>query len=250
MTWRSLRWWLLGTLAYLSFLLTMLPAQYAVGWLVKHAPGVQLDGVTGSVFSGRAETLRYQGAPLGAVQWQFDWRALFGVSYGYRLALQSTDGTLSLRADTRGSTVYLRDVDGRVPVSYVERWLPVPSHSVQGTLALHLKELALKGGRPQSAEGEIQLDDAVLSWPRAFTLGSYRMSLAPASTGGISAQVSDITSPLKLQAALSLSPEGAYHLSGVLSARDPADPATRSFLGDLGPADSTGQYPFDFKGQW
>lgn len=250
MRWRNLRWWLFGALAYLLFLVSMLPAQYAVDWLGKHVPSLQLDGVSGTVFSGRADGLRFQGTPLGALQWQFDWRAPFSLSYGYRFQLQSDSVSLGGRVDLRGGRLMLRDLDGRVPVPLLERWLPLPNHSVDGSLELHLQELDLKAGRLVSAEGEVQLDDGVLSWPQAFTLGSYRMTLTPAEGGGISAELADVASPLKLRAALSLSTDGAYHLSGVLGPRDPSDPATKSFLAGLGAPDSTGQYPFDFKGQW
>jgi len=250
MKWKTLRWWLFGTLAYFIFLLTLLPAPYLAGWLAKRAPGVQLDGVTGSVFSGSAADLRYQGALLGAVEWQFDWRALLSLSYGYRLALHSQDANLSGRVDARGGSLYLRDLQGRLPVSVMDRWLPVPSHSLQGSLELHLKDLSFRAGRLASADGEVDLNDGVLSWPRAFTLGSYRMTLSPAQDGGIQAQVGDVASPFKLHAALSFSAQGAYHLVGALSPRDPGDADTRSFLAGLGTPDSTGQYPFDFKGQW
>ena len=250
MTWSRLRWWLFGSLAYLVFLFALLPAQYAAGWLAKGLPGIQLVGVTGSLLSGHADILEIQGMPVGALRWQFDWLAPFSLTYGYRLELDSTDGNLSGRADVRGGSLYLRDLQGHVPVSALERWLPLPSHSVQGTLELHLKEVNLKSGRVEAAEGEVELDDGVLSWPSAFTLGSYRMTLNPAQGGGIQAQVADVASPLKLHASLSLSAQGAYHLSGTLSPQDPADAAARSFLAGLGAADSTGQYPFDFKGQW
>lgn len=249
MTWRNLRWWLFGASAYLLFLLCLLPVQYANGWLGKRVPGLQLDDVSGTVFSGSADGLRFQGTPLGALQWQFDWRAPFSLSYGYRFQLKSDGTDLSGRADLRGGSLFLRDLDGRIPVPLLERWLPLPNHSVNGSLELHLKDLDLKAGRLVSADGEVQLDDGVLSWPQAFTLGSYRMTLAPAADG-ISAEVSDVASPLKLHATLSLSAEGAYHLAGVLAPHDPSDSATKSFLAGLGSPDSTGQYPFDFKGQW
>ena len=249
MRWKKLRWWLFGTVTYLLFLLCMLPAQYVSSWLSKRVPDLQLDGVSGTVFSGRADALRFQGAPFGALQWQFDWRAPFSLSYGYRFQLQSDSTDLSGRADLRGSSLLLRDLDGRVPVPLLERWLPLPNHSLEGSLELHLKDLDLKAGHLVSAEGEMQLNDGVLSWPQAFTLGSYRMTLAPAADG-ISAEVADVASPLKLHATLSLSTEGAYHLAGVLAPRDLSDPTTKSFLAGLGTPDSTGQYPFDFKGQW
>ena len=250
MSWKRLRWWLFGTLTYLVFLLALLPAQYATGWLAKRLPAVQLIGVTGTVLSGQADILEIQGIPVGALRWQFDWLAPFSLTYGYRLELDSADGSVSGRADARGARLYLRALQGHVPVSAFERWLPLPSHSLQGTLELNVKEVNLNSGRPVAAEGEIELDDGALSWPRAFTLGSYRMTLNPTQGGGIQAEAVDVASPLKLRASLSLSDQGAYHLSGTLAPRDPADAATRSILAGLGAADSTGQYPFDVRGQW
>lgn len=250
MTWKTLRWWLFGALTYLLCLLTQFPALYVTGWLGRHAPGVQLDGVSGSVFSGRAEGLRVQGTALGSLQWQFDWLALLSASYGYRFQLTGDGEELGGRIDLRGGRVFLRDLEGHLPVAAVERWLPLPSHSVSGSLGLHLKELDIKGGRLISAEGEAELDDGILSWPQPYTLGSFRVSLSPAAAGGIDAEASDVASSLKLHATLNLSAEGAYHLSGAVRAEDPSDSATRSLLAGFGAPDSTGQYPFDFKGQW
>lgn len=250
MKWKTLRWWLFGALTYLLFLLAQLPAQSVTGPLAHRAPGLQLDGVSGSVLSGRADQVRYQGMGLGSLQWQFDWRALFSASYGYRFELVADGESLRGRIDLRGSHIFLRDLEGRAPVATVERWLPLPSHTVSGSLVLSLKELDVTAGRLVSAEGELDLDDGVLSWPQPYTLGSFRATLSPAAAGGIDAEANDVTSPLKLHASLNLSATGAYHLSGALGPKDPSDSATRSLLAGFGAPDSTGQYPFDFKGQW
>ena len=250
MKWKTLRWWLFGALTYLLFLLAQLPAQFVTGWLGRHAPGVQLDGVSGNVFSGHANGLRVQGAMLGSLKWRFDWLALLSASYGYRFQLMGDGEEIGGRIDLRGSRVFLFDLEGHIPVATVERWLPLPSHSVSGSLGLRFKELDVKGGHLTSADGEVELDDGVLSWPRSYTLGSFHATLSPAVTGGIDAEASDVASPLKLHATLNLSVEGVYHLSGAVGPKDPLDSVTRSLLAGFGAPDSTGQYPFDFKGQW
>lgn len=250
MSWHRLRWWLFGALAYLTFLSFTLPAQYVVGWLGKRMPEVRLSGVTGTLLSGRAEELSWQSVRLGSLQWSFDWLAPFTASCGYRFVLQTGDQTLTGRADVRGSHLWLRGFDGRLPVSLLDRWLPLPSHSVSGMLEMHLRQVDFNAGRLQSAEGEVQLQEATLAWPQAYALGSFRMTLSPASPDGLNAALSDLASPLKLQANLGLTAAGAYHLAGTLGARDPSDSATRTLLAALGTPDSTGQYPFDFKGQW
>lgn len=249
MNWRVLRWWLLGLGAYLVFMATLLPAAYLLPRLLRAHPEVRVSGVSGTLWSGDALQLEVQGVPLGAVHWRFDWLALFSFSYGLHLDL-SGDANLGGRLDARGKSLFLRGIDGRLPVSMLEHWLPLPPHSLSGSLRLDLKSLTLKDGRITGAEGEVDLEDATLSWPSSMTLGSFTVTLSPAADGGVAAHISDRQSPLKLQADLKLGSDGAYHLSGLLSPKDAGDTATRDLLANLGPADSTGQHHFDFSGQW
>ena len=244
-----LRWWLLGAVAYLVFLAATFPAQYLADHVTRQFPALQLDGVSGNLLAGSASAVRYQGASFGAMDWSFDWLAPFSLSLGYRVHLHAEDRDLLGRVDVGFKRMVLKDFEGRIPVSAFGNLLPLPPDSVVGALSPHLKQLTLKGGQLVSAEGELDLDEATLKWPTAATLGSFRMLLSPAADG-IQAQVSDVASPFKLSAALSLSGAGAYHLSGTLAAHDPGDTATRNLLAGLGRPDSAGQYPFDFKGQW
>lgn len=246
---RALRWWLLGAVAYLVFLGATFPAQYPADQMAKRLPALQLVGVEGNLFSGSASQVIYQGASLGAVDWHFDWLAPFTFSFGYRIDLHAEDRDLRGRVDFGFNRIVLKGFEGRIPISAVGGLLPLPPGSIEGALSPHLKQLTLKGGRLVSAEGELDLDEATLKWPTAATLGSFRVQLAPAADG-IQAQISDVASPFKLTAALSLTGGGGYHLTGTLGARDPGDATTRNLLSGFGRPDSTGQYPFDFKGQW
>ena len=249
MSWSGLRWWLLGAVAYLLFLGLTLPAQFMADRVSRHLPGLRLTGVTGSIFSGNAADVLYQGQSLGAVEWHFDWLAPFSLTLGYRIAAHTDQQYLNARVDAGFKRLYLRGVDARLPVSALGRLLPLPPDSAEGFLTLHLGQLTLKDGKLESAAGEVDLDDAVLKWPAAATLGSFRGVLTPAVAGGIQAELEDVASPFKFHADFSLSTEGAYHLKGTLAATDPGDQATRQLLSNLGSPDSTGQYPFDFKGQ-
>jgi general secretion pathway protein N len=247
---RALKWWLLGAVAYLVFLVATFPAQYLADHLTKKMPQLELAGVTGSVFSGSAAQLRYQGMDLGALDWNFDWLAPFTFNVGYRIHVHAEDRDLSGRVDLGFGGIRLKGLEGRVPVASMDRWSPLPPNSVTGSLGLHALQLSFKNGRIVSADGEVDLDDSVLKWPTAATLGSFRMDLSPASGGGIQAAIVDAGSPIRLNASLSLSDQGAYHLKGTLAAKDAGDQATRSLLSGLGQPDSTGQYPFDLSGQW
>ena len=245
-----LRIWFLGVVAYLVFLLAEFPAVYLTHWMSGHVTGLQLAGVSGSLFAGQADMVRFGRTDLGTVQWDFDWWAPFTGALGYRLHAHTEDHDLQGRVDDGLGGMQLHDLKGRMPVTALDAWLPLPSNSLHGSLVLDLKQLRFKAGKLQSAQGHLELDDAVISWPTSYTLGSFRMDLSPAEAGGVDATIADVASPLKIQASLDLTPQGQYHIKGVLAARDPGDASARTLLANLGRPDSTGQYPFDFKGQW
>jgi len=245
-----LRAWLLGVAAFLVFLIVGLPASYVTPWVSRHVPGLQLDGVSGSVFNGRAESVRFGAESLGAVDWSFDWLAPFTASMGYRVQIHDADRDLSARIDTGLGGLRVHGLMGHMSVASLDRWLPLPSHSLNGNLVLDISQLHIKDGRVQSATGQLELDDGVMTWPSPFTLGSFRMELAAANGGGTAAAIHDVASPLHLDARLTLGTDGHYRLAGTLAARDPSDTSTRKLLSQLGTPDSTGQYPFDFNGQW
>lgn len=250
MTWRNLRWWLFGTLAYLLFLIATLPASYLNGWLSSRFTDLQLVGLSGTVLSGKAEQLRLQSLPMGALSWHFDWLALFSASYGYRFELEDSDRSLEGRLDARLGRLYLRDIKGHIPLAALDHWLPLPPHSLNGNLGVELKTLELKDSRVTAAEGDVNLENASLAWPAAYALGSFRADLSSASTGGVKAQIVDSASPLNLHADLNLDADGHYHLAGTLAAHNPGDAGSQKLLAYLGSPDATGQYPFDFSGQW
>lgn len=250
MTRRQLGGWLFGILAYLLFLIATLPASYLSGWLTSRLPDVQLVDVSGTVLSGKAGQLRVQSLPMGSLSWNFDWLALFTASYGYRFDLEDDEHGLQGRVDMRFGRVYVHDLKGHAPVAALDRWLPLPPHSVNGNLSVDIKELDLKSSRPASADGQISLDGATLSWPGSYTLGSFRATLSSASGGGIDARIADNGSPLELRAELALDTEGRYHLSGTLAPHSPGDAASQKLLAYLGSPDATGHYPFDLNGQW
>lgn len=245
----TLRGWLLGAVAYLIFLLATLPADYVVGRALKRFPAVQLSGVSGSVFSGQAQQLRYAGRPLGAVEWHFDWLAPLTLTLGYHVRLHDDSSELAGRVDSRFGAVYLRSLSGQLPVAELDPWSPLPAHSLEGKLSLQVAQLSFRGGRLVGASGEVDLSEAALKWPTNYTLGSFRLLLTDAGDG-VHASADDINSPLSLHAELTLNPTGAYKLTGILAAHDPGDAATRNFLANLGHPDSTGRYPFSFNGQW
>src|SRR5512134_514176 len=101
-----------GFAAFLVFLIAMVPAAQ----LAQRLPaGVELGGVAGTIWSGRARTLTVQGHPLGAIDWSCrPWRLVL-LEWSCRLGLRPSGGAVTgdLRGDFRGAVVG-QDIRGRV----------------------------------------------------------------------------------------------------------------------------------------
>ncbi|MGA9851564.1 MAG: type II secretion system protein N [Gammaproteobacteria bacterium] len=247
---REWRWWLAGIIGYLVFLLATFPAVYAVAWLQKHLPDIQLAGVSGSVWSGAAQDVALKGQSWGALQWHFDWRAPFTGRLGYRLQLHGPDVVLQGKLAARNAgKLLLQDIQGQIQISRLEPWLPLPSGSLNGTLQLQLARVVLTQGRPIMADGVVNLNDLSLNWPQPATLGSYQLKLQTQVKNDIRGNLLDTSGPLMVQGNLNLAPDGRYEISGTLASRDPANTSVNNLLHYL-PTDASGSHPFQFNGQW
>jgi len=248
MTLRSiLRWALPGLFAYLVFLCATFPAAYLVHWVKPDPHGLELSAVSGSAWSGQAGQLVFQGVPLGRISWDFDWRAPWTGRLGYHIRLKDRTLDLAGRADVgRDRRIMMHNLAGRIPLSRLDHWMPLPSNSVDGLLQLQLASLTIAKGFPIAATGEVRLSDANLHWPESAALGSYRMKLH--TTKEIVGQIQDSSGPLALNAQVRLQPNGRYTVSGNVSARDKTSAAAKllSYMGSPGPG---GKYPLNFNGQ-
>lgn len=248
MSWRVWRWWLAGIGLYLLFLVAIFPADYAVGRLQAHVPELRLTGTRGSVWSGSAQELDWQGQSLGALYWRFDWLGLFAGRLAYQLDLRAPDAVLRARIADSGRKWVLDDVAGHLALSRLQPWLPLPASSVDGRLDIMMQRLVFVDARPTAASGVITLTGLSLTWPQALTLGNYQLTLQT-HADGIHGSLLDTSGPLMLQGSLLLAPDGRYQVNGVLASRDAANTALNDLLRYL-PGSTDGKHRFNFSGNW
>lgn len=249
MSWRIWRWWLAGVIAYLIFLLATLPAAYAVGWLQRRVPQLEITGVSGSVWSGNARDIVFSGQSWGRMHWSFDWTGLFTGHPGYRLALQDSDVSLRGRVAGGSQNLLLRDIHGHLNVQRLSSWLPLPQGAVSGNLELQLARVTVVDDRPTSATGVINLVSTRLAWPQPVTLGNYQLKLVTRPDSRIDGTLLDTSGPLMLRGNLTLRPDGHYDVAGTLASRDASDTALNNLLRLL-PTGPSGSHRFGFSGQW
>ena len=175
---RHWRYLAIGAATYLLILISTFPAERARPWLEAQVADLSLQAVTGSVFSGRAGQLIYQGLDIGEVHWQFRPLALLlgRAEYHVELAHPENPGTANVGI-TLGGRVYGHDLSFMLlPDRVINHYSPV---AVQTSGKLHLLVGRLEQGDtlPELAAGRLAWQDAAVLAPLELVLGQLQLDL-------------------------------------------------------------------------
>lgn len=192
----------IGVAAYFLILLATFPVARLVGSLERQVDGLQLRAVTGSVFSGRAGRLAWQGNDLGAAEWRLQpLRLLLGAAE-YRLELKHPEASGSTRLGvTLFGNVYGRELEMQLaPALMINRLSPVPV-SAGGELTIRLARFVPAGKVPAGVQGTLAWRAAIIREPVEISLGDIEFSLdsvddallATVTQGGTLGASGDIT---------------------------------------------------------
>ncbi len=251
---RRYRLLLLGVATYLLFLLMLFPAATAWSWFVPKGVPLQLQGISGSIWQGKAAQSSWNRQPLGSLSWDLQLLPLFMGSLGVDFSLQTAQGYLEGDGDIGlgSGAIQLDDLSGQLPVSELMRFappMPIPV-AVSGTVSLAISQLELNPASDAiRVTGRINWHSAEVLSPQTFKMGNLQADINTDVKGVVAAQLKDLDGPLKLNALLQLNPDRSYSLSGSVAASRDADASLQQALTWLGKADGSGKHQLNLKGR-
>lgn len=243
------RWFagLLLVVLILGALLWFLPARWALPLLQARLRGVRLDGVSGTLWQGRAEQASIVNGPqLGRVAWTLSHRALLGdIRLG--LDLRQPQWQLQGQVHRMSSTqLDLHDVTLHMNMAELgtQSWL---HGQPQGQLDLQVPQAQLQGYWPMQLDAAGTWSHAVVHTPQGeVPLGALSL-VVTGQSGAIQGMLTDDGSgPLQTAGRLSISPLGwdlQFHL---VPRRD--DPVLMSWLRSLGTPAADGTLELRYRG--
>jgi general secretion pathway protein N len=241
---------LLGLLAFLILLIATLPARI----LLDRIPAIAVSKVSGSIWSGSAESMSVQGVALGRTQWRVSALPLLRGRLDIDATVNPPDGRGAARCAVR--------LDQSVSCSRVVASLPLqalPLDSLPpgwtGRVDVDLSRLEIENGWPIGARGRIDVTDLQRPSGTGLTsFGSYRLVLpAPEAEAGakedtVVGALQDLSGPLAVNGTLTLSRDRTYVIDGRVAARPEAPRDLARSLEYLGPPDAQGRREFSLAG--
>jgi general secretion pathway protein N len=231
---------------FLIFLIALLPARVAIGWLAP--PAVTLNGVSGTIWSGSAAQVGLNGRLIGRLRWSDgSLLALIGRP-GWRFELDRNDGFLRGRVRlTLGGSATGRDLEGATSLSALQSLAPVGG--AEGDVSIRLDELSLEKGRLERIRGRVVIDGLRPSGLREGNLGtiSVRFPLAPETplTGAIEVEGGPIS---VRDGRIALQPDGSYEIGGRVAAAPDAPRDITQAMQYMGSPDPEGYREFSLAG--
>lgn len=232
---RSLQYVVIGLVAYLVFVVATVPAARVYAWISQgQLIPVQLYGVTGTVWHGRALQARIGRQTLDSVTWSWRPSALLRGRIGATVDALYRQQAIAINAGLSvDRTLVLSGVNASVDVTAIEDALYPDPLGLTGMVEIDLKDVRLQSGRLTALQGDVRWNNGGLGPPVNIAIGSYLASFVT-EKNIIHGTVRDTDGPVIVNGNLELQRNGQYQLTASLAARDAANSQVRQALGAFG----------------
>jgi general secretion pathway protein N len=169
---------LAGFAAYLLFVLMTVPAERVIRLMLPKTEALDLQAVSGTLLSGRAQRAVIEGLGIGPLAWSLRPLALLRGHLEYRLDFQDPDfrGTGVVGTGV-GGHIYLHDLDVALqPDPWINQFSPLPVKT-SGDMTLRLESLEVVDGFPGELAGRVDWSGARIVEPAELTLGHVEATL-------------------------------------------------------------------------
>jgi len=169
-----------------------LPAELALRWLKPDLGPLQLSGISGTVWQGRAAAAAAFGTPLGAMDWSVQKPPLLLRRVVARVGLSG--GALALNGDvTRDAdgSMLVQNLDFRLPAETAAPVLDIPALKLHGQIEGRVEDARLANGWVSGARGTARWREAAVSGEAEARLGELLADFASQADGSIAGTIRD-----------------------------------------------------------
>ena len=248
---RKYYWIALGAVAYLIFLLNLVPATTAHRLF---APSnLRLAGIQGTLWSGSASLGSVGAIGLHEIQWRLrPWALPLGRVRG-EIQTRFADGFVTTNFDAALGSVKFRNLRASASLEGLQNILPLGG--MEGSLSINFTEFESDYNWPATIIGEVRLGE--LAVPplipvlarQLIMLGDYVIRFSPSPNSIVVGHFEDEGGPLEVLGMLRLTGDREYAIEGNVRARANAPLELSQGLNLMtSPPDASGQRTFFLNG--
>jgi general secretion pathway protein N len=234
----------LGLVVFVLGVILFFPARVAYRWF--SPPDIQISGISGSVWRGKANEANFAGTYFRDLNWQFQPLKVFSAVLGYTIQAKLASGFLEGDFGISISGVVVgQNISAALPLQALQASVGIAGLS--GNLSAQFSELEIDNNLPVVANGIITVSGLIVPLVQRESLGGFKAEFFTQDTG-IGASVEDVDAVLELAGSLTVSADRSYRFLAQLSANEKTPAPVRQQLQFLGSANDRGQHELRLEG--
>jgi len=235
----------IGVLTFIVGIILFFPARVAYQWFAPAS--LSLNGISGSVWSGRAREGDVSGVYLRNLQWHIRPLDLVTLKLGFAVSTMLASGFIEgdIAIGVTGSIV-ARDISASVPLRALQTALGM--QGLQGSLSAQFDVLKLEAGLPVAIDGVLEVSDLIAPLIDRNSIGGYKAEFVTQDSG-VFASVEDTDGVVDLAGSLHVSADRSYVFIAQLGVKPETPANLRQQMQFLGSANDRGQHELRIEGQ-
>lgn len=235
---------LAGVVTLIVGVVATFPARVAYRWFAP--PALELGGISGSIWTGRAAGARAVGMSLRDLEWRFRPLNLFAGRLAYDVAAVPDNGFVDATAGLSfGGAVELRNLQASVSLGALESVVGMPG--LRGNVSLQFDRVTLQNGVPVAADGIAEVAGLTAPLIDRGPVGGYKVEFFTQDSG-VKATVEDTDGIVDLAGTLDLAPDRSYRFTGLIAPKPATPERLRRQMQFLGTPNERGQYELRLEG--
>lgn len=206
---------LLGLFSFLLFMIINFPASIAYQLSKNSIKGVEIYDLQGTVWSGRASSMRVNKQTFQDINWELRPLSLLKAMVSLDINVKDNQYPLKGRlAFAINGDLEANAIKGTLPAKMLQQVPPLSLVSLDGEVLIDMKTLVMNEKELKSAEGEILLAQTSLLQPVQAELGNIRMNLSN-ENDSVLIKIKDQQAPIGIDGTLIVKPEHKFSFNAV-----------------------------------
>lgn len=235
--------------AYIVFLLVTLPANRVYQQFAEQLPSsIKFYGVSGTIWSGKAELVTLASQQYRNASWQFQWAGLVKGKALFNLDFDNGQSQIkgNVGVDVFGNMV-ARELLIQQELTDIQALAKVSPITVGGKMGGRINSLVVKQDKISEANATMTIIDAAFLLPRRTPWGNFKIDIE-SPDGNTKIKIKDQGGPLLADGLVSVSEAGEYDVNLAVEAASGASNDLIRGLEFFGRPGSDGKTRLKYKG--
>lgn len=205
------RYYLLtAVISYFVFLIATIPAKPVTDLLSANSP-VTIQGVSGTLWNGKAYIVSFEDIQLKKTEWSFNlWKLFIGsIAIDFSSRFSNNDISAELGTSFTGR-YFVNDLTAKITAQEITQLAEIPLAQLDGMISLNIEHAHWKLGELPLATGEIKWTDATVTVAETASLGNISILLSESEQQLLNAEIKNQGGDIKINGTAELVAEADY----------------------------------------